>query len=77
MVTWKKVRCAAMRMFLYDRWVPTILGKKVEIKNMNSMRNVQHAIDYEIGRQIGCLEQGESIISDANFQVSDDGKRMA
>jgi aspartyl-tRNA(Asn)/glutamyl-tRNA(Gln) amidotransferase subunit B len=35
----------------------TILGKKVEIKNMNSMRNVQHAIDYEIGRQIGCLER--------------------
>lgn len=50
----------------------TILGKKVEIKNMNSMRNVQHAIDYEIGRQIGCLERGEPIISETRtFQVSD------
>lgn len=35
-------------------------GTKVEVKNMNSIRNVQRAIDYEIERQIGLLENGET-----------------
>lgn len=42
----------------------TELGKKVEVKNMNSMRNVQRAIDYEIIRQIEQIEAGEIIISE-------------
>lgn len=37
------------------------LGSKVEVKNMNSIRNVQRAIDYEIKRQIELLEAGEYI----------------
>ena len=36
-------------------------GKKVEVKNMNSFRNVQRAIDYEIKRQIDLVEAGEPI----------------
>ena len=36
-------------------------GKKVEVKNMNSFRNVQRAIDFEIKRQIDLLETGEEI----------------
>jgi aspartyl-tRNA(Asn)/glutamyl-tRNA(Gln) amidotransferase subunit B len=40
------------------------LGKKVEVKNMNSMRNVQRAIDREILRQIELLEKGEIVISE-------------
>jgi aspartyl-tRNA(Asn)/glutamyl-tRNA(Gln) amidotransferase subunit B len=36
-------------------------GKKVEVKNMNSFRNVQRAIDFEIKRQIDLIEAGESI----------------
>jgi aspartyl-tRNA(Asn)/glutamyl-tRNA(Gln) amidotransferase subunit B len=39
-------------------------GKKVEIKNMNSMRNVQRAIDHEVERQIKELEKGNAIISE-------------
>jgi hypothetical protein len=34
-------------------------GTKVEVKNMNSMRNVQRAIDFEIERQITALETGD------------------
>jgi aspartyl-tRNA(Asn)/glutamyl-tRNA(Gln) amidotransferase subunit B len=33
-------------------------GTKVEVKNMNSIRNVQRAIEFEITRQIEVLEQG-------------------
>jgi aspartyl-tRNA(Asn)/glutamyl-tRNA(Gln) amidotransferase subunit B len=38
-----------------------VFGKKVEVKNMNSFRNVQRAIDYEIKRQIDLIEAGENI----------------
>ncbi|GAB3833117.1 Asp-tRNA(Asn)/Glu-tRNA(Gln) amidotransferase subunit GatB [Hymenobacter jeollabukensis] len=38
-------------------------GTKVEVKNMNSFRNVQRAIEHEIERQIALLEAGEEVIS--------------
>jgi aspartyl-tRNA(Asn)/glutamyl-tRNA(Gln) amidotransferase subunit B len=34
-------------------------GTKVEVKNMNSIRNVQKAIEFEIERQIIAVENGE------------------
>jgi aspartyl-tRNA(Asn)/glutamyl-tRNA(Gln) amidotransferase subunit B len=39
-------------------------GKKVEVKNMNSIRNVQRAIDREVLRQIEELEKGNAIPSE-------------
>ncbi|MCB0476864.1 MAG: Asp-tRNA(Asn)/Glu-tRNA(Gln) amidotransferase subunit GatB [Crocinitomicaceae bacterium] len=39
----------------------TTFGTKVEVKNMNSMRNVQKAIEFEIRRQILANENGEEI----------------
>lgn len=39
----------------------TALGTKTEIKNMNSFRAVQRAIEYETQRQIGVLEDGEKV----------------
>ena len=36
-------------------------GNKVEVKNMNSMRNVQRAIEHEIIRQQEVLDKGEII----------------
>lgn len=36
-------------------------GKKVEVKNMNSFRNVQRAIDFEIKRQIDRVEAGQEV----------------
>jgi aspartyl-tRNA(Asn)/glutamyl-tRNA(Gln) amidotransferase subunit B len=38
------------------------LNTKVEVKNMNSIRNVGDAIAYEIIRQTECLEKGEPIV---------------
>ena len=37
-------------------------GTKTEIKNMNSFRNVEKAIEYEINRQIELIEDGERIV---------------
>lgn len=36
-------------------------GTKVEVKNMNSIRNVQRAIEFEVKRQIEAIENGEII----------------
>lgn len=45
----------------------SILGKKVEIKNMNSIRNVQRAIDFEKERQISILESGGTLVSETRM----------
>ncbi|WKV12774.1 Asp-tRNA(Asn)/Glu-tRNA(Gln) amidotransferase subunit GatB [Marivirga harenae] len=39
-------------------------GSKVEVKNMNSIRNVHRAIEHEAERLILLLEKGETIISE-------------
>ena len=39
-------------------------GKRTETKNMNSIRNVQRAIEYEIKRQIDIIENGGEISQD-------------
>lgn len=42
----------------------TEFGVKVEVKNMNSIRNVKRAIDFEIIRQVDAIERGETIIQE-------------
>lgn len=41
----------------------TTLGTRVEVKNLNSIRNVKLAIDYEINRLIEITEKGEKLCS--------------
>ncbi|MFA6542345.1 MAG: Asp-tRNA(Asn)/Glu-tRNA(Gln) amidotransferase subunit GatB [Bacteroidota bacterium] len=40
----------------------TKLGTKAEVKNMNSFRNVERAIEYEINRQIELIEEGGRVL---------------
>ena len=40
------------------------LGTKVEIKNLNSFRSAERAIEYEIKRQTEILEGGEKIVQE-------------
>jgi aspartyl-tRNA(Asn)/glutamyl-tRNA(Gln) amidotransferase subunit B len=39
-------------------------GVKVEVKNMNSIRNVQRAIEFEIDRQINCIENNQILFQE-------------
>ncbi|MSU55062.1 MAG: Asp-tRNA(Asn)/Glu-tRNA(Gln) amidotransferase subunit GatB [Candidatus Taylorbacteria bacterium] len=41
-----------------------IFGTKVEVKNINSFRAVERAIEYEINRQTGVLEAGEKVVQE-------------
>jgi len=43
------------------------LGTKVEIKNMNSFRNVQRALEYEVRRQADALDGGERIVQETRL----------
>tara|TARA_B100001245_G_scaffold9812_3_gene6840 strand:- start:267 stop:1694 length:1428 start_codon:yes stop_codon:yes gene_type:complete len=42
----------------------TQLGKRAEIKNLNSFRSVERAAEYEFKRQVALLEKGEKIIQE-------------
>ncbi|MGB5873160.1 MAG: Asp-tRNA(Asn)/Glu-tRNA(Gln) amidotransferase subunit GatB [Bacteroidota bacterium] len=39
-------------------------GTKTEVKNMNSFRNVERALDFEINRQIQMLDDGEEVVQE-------------
>lgn len=45
----------------------TKFGTKVELKNINSFRFVEKAIEYEIQRQIDCMETGEPIVQETRL----------
>ncbi len=52
----------------------TRLGTRVEVKNLNSIRNVKRAIDLEINRLISLVESGETIIQETrSFDPADGG----
>ncbi|HEV2289280.1 MAG TPA: Asp-tRNA(Asn)/Glu-tRNA(Gln) amidotransferase subunit GatB [Candidatus Acidoferrales bacterium] len=42
-------------------------GTKVEVKNLNSFRYLQHALEYEIERQIGVLESGGTVVQETRL----------
>ena len=51
----------------------TELGTKVEIKNLNSFRNVQRALEFEERRQAEALDKGERIVQETRLWEADRG----
>ena len=51
----------------------TELGVKVEIKNLNSFRNVQRALEFEVKRQAAALDKGERIVQETRLYDADRG----
>jgi aspartyl-tRNA(Asn)/glutamyl-tRNA(Gln) amidotransferase subunit B len=43
------------------------LGTRAEVKNMNSFRHVEKALEYEIKRQIAVLEDGEKVVQETRL----------
>ncbi len=50
------------------------LGTRCEIKNMNSMRFIQAAIDYEARRQIAIVEDGGQVVQETRLFDPDKGE---
>jgi aspartyl-tRNA(Asn)/glutamyl-tRNA(Gln) amidotransferase subunit B len=45
----------------------TTLGTKAEVKNINSFRHLEKALEYEIDRQIGVLRAGGTIVQETRL----------
>jgi len=43
---------------------PGKLGTKVEVKNLNSFRSVERAVDYEVKRQTALIESGGTVVQE-------------
>jgi aspartyl-tRNA(Asn)/glutamyl-tRNA(Gln) amidotransferase subunit B len=52
-------------------------GTRTELKNINSFRFVQKAIDYELERQIEVLESGGRVIQETRLWNSDEGRTVS
>ncbi|AQS48687.1 MULTISPECIES: Asp-tRNA(Asn)/Glu-tRNA(Gln) amidotransferase subunit GatB [Thioclava] len=50
------------------------LGTRCEIKNMNSMRFIQQAIEYEARRQIAIVEDGGEVVQETRLYDPDKGE---
>lgn len=55
----------------------TKLGTKVELKNINSFRFVEKAIEYEIERQIDAIERNEAIIQETRLWDPDKNRTFS
>ncbi len=56
---------------------PNKLGTKVEVKNLNSFRSVERACVYEIERQIGVLENNETVAQETRGFDESTGKTFS
>lgn len=52
----------------------TELGKRAEVKNLNSFRSVEKAAEYEFKRQVALLEKGERVVQETRGW--DDAKQI-
>ncbi len=72
------VNVSVCRPGAYERYMETQdfshLGTRCEIKNMNSMRFIQQAIDFEAKRQIAILEGGSEVEQETRLYDPDKGE---
>jgi aspartyl-tRNA(Asn)/glutamyl-tRNA(Gln) amidotransferase subunit B len=55
----------------------TAFGTRAEIKNLNSFRFVERAINYEVARQIGVLEGGGAVVQETRLYDPDRNETRA
>ena len=55
----------------------TKLGTRVEVKNLNSIRNVKRAIDIEIARLIELVEAGKTIVQETRSYDADNNSTFS
>jgi aspartyl-tRNA(Asn)/glutamyl-tRNA(Gln) amidotransferase subunit B len=50
------------------------LGTRCEIKNLNSFRFLQHAIEFEVRRQVALIEEGGTVVQETRLYDPDRGE---
>jgi aspartyl-tRNA(Asn)/glutamyl-tRNA(Gln) amidotransferase subunit B len=53
------------------------LHTRTEIKNLNSFRNVAHALEHEIARQVALVESGGTVVQETRLWNADRGETVA
>ena len=54
----------------------TALGTPVEVKNLNSFRHLEHALDFEIARQADSLDRGERVERETRLWNAGEGRTV-
>jgi aspartyl-tRNA(Asn)/glutamyl-tRNA(Gln) amidotransferase subunit B len=49
-------------------------GTRAEIKNLNSVRSLGRAVEYEVRRQVDLLEAGETVVQETRHWNEDEGR---
>ncbi len=52
----------------------TLLGTRAEVKNMNSLRSLQRAIEFEVARQIALVEDGGAVALETRHWNEEDDR---
>ncbi len=52
------------------------LGTRCEVKNLNSLRSLGRAVDYEVARQIELLEGGDRVVQQTRHWNEDEGRTL-
>jgi len=72
------LRCDAnVSVMLKSDWEargPAAFGTKAEVKNVNSFRYIRAAVEYEIERQIGVIEDGGRVVQESRLWNNAEGR---
>jgi aspartyl-tRNA(Asn)/glutamyl-tRNA(Gln) amidotransferase subunit B len=52
-------------------------GTKVEVKNLNSFRSLEHAMEFEVARQADALERGERLVQETRGWHEGEGRTIS
>jgi aspartyl-tRNA(Asn)/glutamyl-tRNA(Gln) amidotransferase subunit B len=53
------------------------LGTKVEVKNLNSFRSLERAMEFEVARHVDALARGERLVQETRGWIEDGGRTVA
>jgi aspartyl-tRNA(Asn)/glutamyl-tRNA(Gln) amidotransferase subunit B len=53
------------------------LGTKVEVKNLNSFRSLERAMEFEVARHAGALERGERLVQETRGWHETEGRTIS
>ena len=72
-----RLACGSRATSASGRWAPIAFGTKVEVKNLNSFRSLERAMEFEVARHAEALERGERLVQETRGWDETAGARSA